>query len=220
MDKKILDRYNSCEGAHSYSKKFKRHLTERINDWNERRKIRWLLERISNGKPFLLTLDLPCGYGRLFPIVQACSQQVVEADWSFHLLSLARKNQLLDSAANHPAHVRATAFSLPFHNGIFDMVLSVRLCHHIRDHAERLRYVLELLRVSRKWVVFTFFDSDSFKNRMRGWSQRFGKKRSKWTLTTSEIVSLADQAGFEMAFSVPLSRLFSGHRYIVLKRRG
>jgi len=219
MDKKILDRYNSPEGASSYGGKFKRRWTERINDWHERRLVHRLLRMTSNEKPITLSLDLPCGYGRLYPIVQKTSERVVEGDWSFHLLSLARKQQL-DGAPNRPAlgYVRATALSLPFPDATFDLVLSVRLCHHIREHAERLQYVQEIMRVSSQWAIFTYFDRDSVKNRLREWRRRFKTMRSKWTLSLSDIETLAGEAGFDVVCSVPLSSLFSGHCYVVLRR--
>jgi ubiquinone/menaquinone biosynthesis C-methylase UbiE len=215
MDKKILDRYNSPEGASSYAGKFKRRWTERINDWHEHRLVRRLLRMTSNEKPITLALDLPCGYGRLYPVVQETSERVVEGDWSFHLLSLARKQQVVGRSAL--GYVRATALSLPFPDSAFDLVLSVRLCHHIRDHTERLQYVREIMRVSGQWAIFTYFDRDSVKNRLREWRQQFNKKRSKWTLSLSEIETLADEAGFDVVCSVLLSSLFSGHRYVVLR---
>ncbi len=217
MDKKILDRYNSPEGAASYAGKFKRHWSERINNWHEHRLVHRLLQKASNEKSIGPALDLPCGYGRLYPIVRDLAERVVEGDWSFHLLSLARERQRLGDSL--PAYVRATALALPFPDGVFDLVLSVRLCHHIREHDERCRYVREIMRVSRQWVIFTYFDRDSLKNRLREWLRQFSKKRSKWTLSFSEIETLAESAGFDVAHSVPLSRFFSGHRYVVLRRR-
>jgi len=91
MDKNILDRYNSPEGAESYADKFKRHWTERVNDWNEQRLISNLLRRTLRGSQIALALDLPCGYGRLYPVVKSTADRVVECDWSFHLLKLARE---------------------------------------------------------------------------------------------------------------------------------
>lgn len=220
MDKKILDRYNSPEGAASYAGKFKRHWMERINNWHEHCLVRRLLRKASNEKSIGPALDIPCGYGRLYPVVLDFAERVVEGDWSFHLLSLARERQRHGiSGDSMPAHVRATAFDLPFQDGAFDLVLSVRLCHHIREHDERHRYVREIMRVSKQWVIFTYFDRDSLKNRLREWLRRLHKKRSKWTLSSSEIETLVEAAGFEVAHSVPLSRLFSGHRYVVLRRR-
>jgi SAM-dependent methyltransferase len=115
--------------------------------------------------------------------------------------------------------VRATALGMPFADGTFDLVLSVRLCHHIREYVERLQYVREILRISKQWAVFTYFDFHSVKNQLREFRRRFNKKPPKWTLRASEIQKLANDAGFDLIRLIPLSYLFLGHRYAVLRRR-
>ncbi|MDP3939186.1 MAG: class I SAM-dependent methyltransferase [Deltaproteobacteria bacterium] len=221
MDEKTLSRYNSPEGATDYVGKFDRRWTERINDWNEQRLLRRLLHSAGVEKVPGVALDLPCGCGRLYPIVREVADRVVEGDWSFHMLLEAR---LSASSGNSPGpasgFVRGTALTLPFIDRAFDFVLSVRLCHHIGEHAERIQYVWEVMRVSGKWLVFTYFDQTSLKNRLREFNRRFNGKRAKRTLHPSEVAALARSAGFDVVRSVPMSRLFSGHRYAVLRRKG
>jgi hypothetical protein len=98
------------------------------------------------------------------------------------------------------------------------LVLSVRLCHHIREHQERLQYLREVMRVSRKWLVFTYFDTESIKNRTHEFRRRFNGKRSKWTLDSREVNEISRSAGFEVVRSIWMSRFFSGHRYVLLRR--
>ncbi|MFQ5457002.1 MAG: class I SAM-dependent methyltransferase [Myxococcota bacterium] len=221
MDEKILDFYNSPEGAVDYSGKFQRHWTERVNDWHEQRMLRGLLRAAGVEKVPGYALDLPCGVGRLYPVVRDISARVVEGDWSFHMLSTARGVRLRGGPPGPAAgYVRGTALDLPFGDNVFDFVLSVRLCHHIRDREERFHYVREILRVSRNWVVFTYFDETSLKNRWREFRRRWNKKRSKWTLREEDIREIAGKHGFEIVQTRWLSRFFSGHRYVVLRKRG
>jgi len=220
MDKEILSHYNSPQGAQSYTQKFEKHLSERINNRHEQRLLQRLIGRISSETPFETVLDLPCGYGRLMPLLRRHARHVVEGDWSLPLLKIARGNQRADTTVREAdGYVRATALAMPFANQAFDLVLSVRLCHHIREHAERLTYVRELLRISRRWVVFTYFDYHSLKNQLREVRRKLFGKRPKWTLRASEIEKIADEMGFEVVYSIPLSRLFSGHRYVALRRK-
>ncbi len=219
MDKRVLDNYNSPDGAVSYTKKFKKHWTERINNRREQNMVRKLLGEIPNGDRYDLALDMPCGYGRLYPLLKQTARHVVEGDWSFYLLKEARNYLAQNGQIESPlGFVRGTALSMPFLDGSFDVVLSVRLCHHISSQDERLEYVRELLRISRNWVVFTYFDTRSVKNILREVQRRFVNKRAKWTLSREQVSKLADDAGFEVIRSIPLSRLFSGHRYTVLRR--
>ncbi len=220
MDREILSHYNSERGARSYTTKFERKWSERIINRHEQRLLRGLIEGIARRSSLERALDLPCGYGRLLPILKRHVPRVFEGDWSLPLLKIARDNQEVEPPSNRASgYVRATALALPFANEAFDLVLSVRLCHHIRLHTERLLYVRELLRISGQWVVFTYFDYHSLKNRLREIRRKLFGTPPKWTLKTSEIAEIAGEMGFEIVRSIPLSRFFSGHRYIVLERK-
>ena len=216
MDKDILDDYNSPEGAEDYTGKFERHWIERINNAREQRLVRALLRDLPNST---LTLDLPCGYGRMYPLVKSMSSRVVEGDWSFFMLREAQRRMTWREGPERPlGHVRATAFTLPFPDRTFDLVFSVRLCHHIDDYDERMQYVREILRISARSVVFTYFDTDSVKNRMHRFKRRFLPRTPKCTLARQDIQMVAAESGFEITRTLPLSRLFSGHQYTVLQR--
>ena len=216
MDKKILERYNSQEGADSYRAKFHRSWSERINNRHEQRLLARLLNRLPAGT-LETALDIPCGYGRLFPLLREVAPRIVESDYSVFMLENARRfHQASGQAAE--AYVQNDALQLQFQDRSFDLVLSVRLCHHIRDHAERIRYLREITRVSRSWVIFTYADAATAKNMLREVKRRVSSKRPKWTLRRMEVEKVAKEAGFEVHTSVPLSRVFSLHRYVLLRR--
>lgn len=220
MDQEILSRYNSLEGATDYAHKFERRWTERINNWHEQRLLRRLLGLAELDNLDGFALDLPCGYGRLYHIVRDLGPRVIEGDWSFPLLATARRYHSEVAMGQLPAgYVRATALQLPFRNRAFDLVLSVRLSHHIREPAERIQHLCELMRVSRKWVMFTHFDVDSFKNRTHEQRRRYNGKRSKWTMSLAQVQDLAQAQGFRLVQSAWLSRIFSGHRYTLWRRQ-
>ena len=219
MDEQILARYNSDEGASDYLHKFERHWTERVNNWREQRLIRRFLRNVSPVDRNGLSLDLPCGYGRLYSIVRELGLPVVEADWSFPLLAAAR-NIHLQRFGIQPSqnYVRATALALPFSARAFEFVLSARLSHHIREHDQRLQHLRELLRVSRRWAMFTYFDAASVKNQSHEFRRRFHQKRAKWTLTFDEVREIGHNEGFELIQTAWISRFFSGHRYVLMRR--
>jgi SAM-dependent methyltransferase len=219
MDENILARYNSVEGANDYLHKFERNWTERVNNWHEKRLIRRFLRSVSPIDRAGLALDLPCGYGRLYSMVRELGIPVVEGDWSFPLLGTARRIHT-HRYGPEPSqnYVRATALALPFGGGAFEFVLSVRLSHHIREHEQRLQYLREVLRVSKKWALFTYFDAESVKNRMHEFGRRFNHKRAKWTLTFDEVQMVGRAEGFEVIQWAWISRFFSGHRYMLMRR--
>lgn len=220
MDQSILARYNSVEGAKSYTRKWEKHWTERLNNQNEQALVNRILDRIGYLGDESIGLDLPSGYGRLAPLASRCVGRLVEGDWSFHLLGEAREHLAGAEGMRPPVgFVRGTALQLPFADETFDLVLSARLCHHISSEAERLRYVQEVLRITRQYAVFTYFDSASLKNRLHAVRRRINGKRAKWTLSNAQVRVAAENHGFEVLDLVPLSRLFSGHRFAVVRRR-
>jgi SAM-dependent methyltransferase len=219
MDEQILARYNSDEGADDYLHKFERHWTERVNNWHEQRLIRRFLRSVSPIDRNGLALDLPCGYGRLYSIVRELGLPVVEADWSFPLLAAARSIRARRYGADRSQnYVRATALALPFRARAFEFVISARLSHHIRKHEQRLQHLHELLRISRRWAMFTYFDAASVKNQTHEFGRRFHQKRAKWTLTFDEVRAIGHTEGFEVVQSAWISRFFSGHRYVLMAR--
>lgn len=217
MDERILATYNSPEGADEYAIKFEKHWNERLNNVREQWLLRGLLKALPSGKLKGVALDMPCGYGRLFEILSERVERVVEGDWGFDMVRSARRNQVGRPALGY---VRGTALQFPFRDRAFAVVLSVRLCHHIRDHGERRTYVRELFRIADQFVVFTYFDAATLKNRIRELQRRFRPKRQKWTLTFDEVQAIAAEAGFEIVKTRLLSALFSGHRYVIARRIG
>lgn len=212
MDPRTLALYNSEEVARRYRVAYEKTLFKRwTNRWE-----RWRLARVFAAfGPFERLLDMPSGTGRMFDLARAASREVVEADWSLEMLRECRRHWREVPAG----YVRAICFRLPFPDGAFDGVYSGRLNHHIDGEAERLAHVRELMRVSRRVVVFTFFDHAGPKNLIRRLLKPLHKKRDKMTLRRSQVRALAEAAGFRVAASTPLIPFFSGHRLTVLVRR-
>ena len=83
----------------------------------------------------------------------------------------------------------------------------------------RMQYLREILRISARSVVFTYFDTESIKNKIHRFKRRFKPRNPKCTLPRQDIQTVAGESGFTVTRSTPLSRLFSGHQYTVLQRQ-
>jgi ubiquinone/menaquinone biosynthesis C-methylase UbiE len=206
-------------GAASYETKYDRQLHKRISNRVERAVIAKAFA-VAPG-PYGLALDLPCGAGRLTPeIARHVSGAIVEADYSPTMLERARTTARSRGDVGARRYTRLDALTLPFRDAAFDLVFSARLSHHIAHEPDRERWLLELCRVSRRTVIATVFDHHSLKNVWRLARSAFSHKRPKNTLRLARVHELAERAGFEVRAAIPISRLFSGHRYLVLARRG
>jgi ubiquinone/menaquinone biosynthesis C-methylase UbiE len=212
-----LERYAasraSKEGAASYDTKYEREIHKRLSDRVERRVIGRALA-LAPG-PHERILDVPCGAGRLSPeLVPHGRGKIFECDYSPTMLERCRAN----AKGYEPVLSRVNALALPFRDRSFDLVFSARLSHHIGLEQDRERWLRELCRVSRRYVVATFFDAGSLKNLIRLARSPFSRKRGKNTMRVARVHELAIESGFTVKAAIPLSRLFSGHRYLVLER--
>jgi ubiquinone/menaquinone biosynthesis C-methylase UbiE len=199
------------ERAESYATKYDRELHKRISSYFERRAIRRALA--VTGACDANVLDVPCGAGRLTPLLSPVSARLVSCDYSPAMLSVFRRK------FGGPCTV-GSAFDLPFADRSFDVVFSARLSHHIESDARRADYLREIMRISAGWVIVTIFDRNSLKNRLRELSRRWRAKRSKHTTARGDLEGIARESGFIVAAGFPLSRLASGQVFYVLRRSG
>jgi SAM-dependent methyltransferase len=210
-----LRRFNSAEGVANYAAKFDGQRIEQIKNWYEQRLVARLLRSCSFPESGGRILDLPGGFGRFLPALRAVSPYVVESDWSWPMLQAAKEK----NGSRGTAFVRASAVDLPFATDSFDLVFSVRLSHHFTTDQERGHYVRELFRVSRGLVLLSYLDAASYHHISRALGRRIkGKRPKSGAADSATIAATANNAGFEVVTSTPLSNLFSGQRYMLCKR--
>jgi uncharacterized protein YbaR (Trm112 family) len=205
--------YQDLEEARAYNEDYRARPTKR---WSTRREFA-LLGRLLSGRPrSRVLLDLPSGGGRLSPAIAPYTDLLVEADIGFGQLLYAREQY---GEGDDRLWLTASAFHIPMRDGAVDGIVCSRLSHHLPTEEERERLVTELLRVSRGFVIMTFFDFRSWKNTVRRIRRPLDGKPPKMTMTVDRVRELADGQGFELTACPPLSRLFSGHRYALMVRR-
>lgn len=126
----------------------------------EARIVARLLERCG---PLEAALDAPCGAGRLTPLLRA--EKVTALDISEGMVAELAERTGVEG-------VVGDIFALPFEDASYDLALSVRFLHHLPD-LETLRDGLaELARVSRRWVLVSYFDSFALQSLRRAIKNR------------------------------------------------
>ena len=160
-------RYATATDAQTYrDRRFGRSRHGRNVDAAERRLLAQLLQDLGVGGP---VLDAPCGTGRFLPILASEGRGCVGVDVSAEMLALARK--AAGGEGGTCRLVTADVRRLPFADGRFELVLSMRLLHRVRTGAERVAVLRELARVSGTWVLFSFYNRSSWRglrDRLRG----------------------------------------------------
>ncbi len=181
--------YQEVAEAEFYNREYERHLFKR---WSTAAEYR-ILERLlgSQGRSEVI-LDIPSGGGRLSPAIVPHTDLLVEADIALGQILYGSRKPALDTPQ---LWMTASAFHIPFRDNAVDGTVCPRLNHHLPSAEERERLIEELLRVSRRFVVMTFFDYHSFKNWWRRVRAPFNKKPPKMTMTVQRVRELAEANG-------------------------
>lgn len=204
--------YQRIDRAAAYNLSYRQRLLKRSSTQREFKLIRQHIERVG---PSRIILDLPCGGSRLTPAFADSAALVIEADIAHGQVLFGRAES---SVATPRVWMTASAFHIPLRDGSVDGTVCVRLSHHLPTAAERERLLTELLRVSRRFVIMTFFDHHSLKNVLRRLRRPFDRKPPKMTMTTARVAELAHERGARLVAAPPLSRIGSGHRYALITK--
>ncbi len=130
--------------------------SQSIMDGRERRYVAKLLQRIG---PQKRTLDLPCGHGRFTPQLRANTTELLCC--GDH--NPKNINALLNAEDGHgiPLETIETDLFKPlvFEDNSFDLVFNFRFFHHIFDDSLRQHVIRELSRVSRRYLIVSYYDN-------------------------------------------------------------
>ncbi|MGE3174919.1 MAG: class I SAM-dependent methyltransferase [Planctomycetota bacterium] len=204
MQQSKLHNYNSGRGALAYKSDYQNKLHRKLSDKRERA----LLERYfaAIGRVGSI-LDLPCGHGRLSGLLHQHCDRLVEADWSFTMVSLNKQ----DHGVDERRYMRCSALQIPLPDRSVDAVVSFRLSHHLETQELRELHLRELFRVARKAVIVTWFSASSLKNRLRQLRVALGRKKPKNVLRGARVRAIAAECGFAQLQARPLFLVGSGH---------
>lgn len=107
-------------------------------------------------------LDLPCGAGRMYPLLKELGFHVTSSDSSAQMVDYAREF----TEKTYPQYNRqedvfrvADIFNTGFADKQFDAVLCGRLFHHFLEPDTRKRALMELRRICRGSIVVSFFST-------------------------------------------------------------
>jgi len=154
---KIKEQYNSSAAADRYAEYFKGSLRHRRKDQREKRCIARGLSQVPRGS---LVLDLPCGTGRMYPLLKDLDLHVVEADSSPYMVDHARRKAEesgLSGGQKQDRFLVSDIFHTGFENRQFDAVICNRLFHHFPDSQTRQQALRELARICSGPIVVSFF---------------------------------------------------------------
>ncbi len=202
--------FEDIEKAAAYNLQFKRRPLKLGVTAREGRLIGRFIGRVGRSRA---VLELPCGGGRLTHAFSDSAEIVIEADIAIGQIRYGRAHS---SVATPRIWMTASAFHIPLRDRSVDGTICVRLAHHLPTTLERERLFAELLRVSRRFVIVTYFDRYSLKHLTWRLRHPFRRARPERTMTKSEVAGLARAGSARLIAVSPLSRFGSGHRYALI----
>lgn len=202
--------YQADQEAAIYNAKYRDRWAKRISTRREFS----LLDRLLRDQGHCrVLLDLPCGGGRLSPPLSPYTDLLIEADIG---LGQLRYGRLYGQVPTPQVWLMASGFHIPLQSSSVDGVVSIRLNHHLPDPAQREQLVRELLRVSKRFCIMSFFDYYSLKNSLRRLTRPFNHKPPKSTMKMEELARLAEEGGARLVECPALFLIGSGHRYALM----
>src|SRR5688572_330028 len=142
-------------GAHYQRQRF-RSPRAQARDWQC---LHSLIERTVGSGRVERLLDVPCGSGRLTRDLAERAERYVGVDVSRAMLAAALP--ALRESPGRALAIEARGERLPFPDGSFDVVVACRWLHHLHGEEELGAAVRELVRVSRGFVLASFWDAAS-----------------------------------------------------------
>jgi SAM-dependent methyltransferase len=203
-----------------YERRRYRGLDQRIVHRRELRILRRILSLIERETPvrtLTLALDAPCGYGRFSSLLLARGYRLVSSDLS---PAMVRRARIRDTSSVSPMGIVANLTQgLPFREGAFSAILSMRFFHHLHDAADRCRALEEFAYSSSSWLILSYYQANRLHLLQRKMRRAVKRSRTRIKMITrGEFESEARAAGFDIVCIFPLFRGIHAHHIVLLKK--
>lgn len=166
-----------------------------------------------------VVLDVPCGRGRFTSRILGAGATLVSADLSRPMLAAAVAAAAeTEDRARFAGPAQCDASKLPFADGAFDVVLSIRFLFHV-PRPLRADVLRELARVSRRFVVVDVrhrYCWNTHAKRIRAWIARRRPPSARATLP--ELDRLVADAGLRLRKRIWIAPLFSEKMLLVCEK--
>jgi len=199
--------------AEQYAARFERGSRARI-DRREQRAVRKIFSELPDCRS---VLDVPCGAGRFVKTLAEGGRHVWGADSAREILTHAQKRAA--RLGIRAGFIHGDASRLPFGPDAVDAVFCNRLLHHILKPEERSVILRELRRVSRRYVVISFFDYQGFAavrrllKSLKGSKPKYAGQPSR-----EQFEREAGACGLRASDLVPTGAVWVSQKYFVLEK--
>jgi SAM-dependent methyltransferase len=203
-----------------YERRRYRGLDQRIVHRREVKILRTMLglvEDASPTTPSAYALDAPCGYGRFSALLLERQARLVSCDLSLAMVERAIRRGDISTVPMGTACNMTEG--LPFQPGVFRLILSMRLFHHLHQSEERLSVLREFARTSAGWLILSFYQVNPLHRIQRKLRRKIKRSKTRIKMITRrEFEEETEEAGFRVVRVVPLFRGIHAHHIALLKK--
>lgn len=207
-------RYQNKSYATHYDRARYGGILGRIKNWNTLVTIEKALKNLRGGS---LILDVPCGTGRLSPLILHNGFKWLGADISYEMMEVAREKT--SKFKNAIGNVRLESEHMPFNSDSIDCVASIRFIYHVPTIEGRIAILREMRRISKKWVIIDY----NYPNPVRTLYRRIGylvkPPKRKRRLSMREIYDELEAAGLKVYRTFPVSRMLSDNVILLCEKQ-
>jgi ubiquinone/menaquinone biosynthesis C-methylase UbiE len=210
--KTYRQRMQHAKRARLYAERFETGSRRRINEREQR-----AVTKIFDVLPDVRTvMDVPSGAGR-FAKALSDGRVLIEIDVAFEILEFARERAA--KAKLNVAFMQSDAAKLPLVDGAVDCVFCNRLLHHILSAKEREVFLREFHRVTRKYLVISFFDYHAF-GRVRKLLKALKGRKPKYDQqpTFAQFTEEVSRCGFNVREVVATGAPWVAQKFLVLEK--
>jgi len=102
----------------------------------------------------------------------------------------------------------------------FDLIICNRLFHHFSESSTRVRALTELGRVTKRWVIVSFFNADTLDAKRKRLGQMLTGRRptTRRPIPFDQFTTDAAAAGLRVVRSFPTRGRISPQWYVLLER--
>lgn len=206
------ERYQPQAVADSYDD---RRFTSFKGRWTDRREKACVLRALTRANPAGPILDIPCGTGRMTELLLERGFQVTGGDISEAMMSHASRRTAKYGA--QVQFVKCDVEALQFPPESFDLVLTVRLLHHI-PASLHISILAQLHRVTRRWVIISFSNKYTIQNWRRDFKALFAKF-PRYAIAPALFKQEVAGAGFNIVEYMPLLPVVAESVFVLLEKR-
>jgi len=212
---RVVKQFDTAQQAAHYSSEF--------NTNRQKRSRRCILEAMAGLSPDSRILDLPCGTGRLLPLILDLGHRYSGADVSEHMVNAARQKlaELRGSTESEPhADFRVEdIMQLSYPDDAFDAVIVNRLFHHYTQAQTRRSALRELNRVCSGPIIVFFLNTWTVRGLQFHLKYIREEEQGRLPISVRTFRSDGESAGLEMTRTHATRGRFNKEWYATFQRK-